>query len=113
MILNKGCSLVANKMSDYQLTVSAEHDLEGILEFGLDTFGEEVAIDYYEKIVSQFINIAENPLQYPSREEIRENYRLCSFGSHDIYFQVRKNEVLIVRILNKQNIEAAILRALK
>lgn len=100
-------------MPEYQLTTAAEKDLEGILEFGLDNFGENAAIDYYDSLVSHFSNIAESPHQFPSRGEIRENYRLCSYRSHDIYFQTRPSDVLIVRILNRQNIEGAIQKALR
>lgn len=100
-------------MSDYQLSIAAENDLENILTFGLDAFGEDAALDYYDKLVSQFINIAEHPQRFPSRHEIRENYRLCSYRSHDIYFQVRKEDVLIVRILNRQSIELAILKVME
>ena len=100
-------------MSKYQLTIAAEKDLENILEFGLDAFGESVALDYYDKMVCKFTDIARSPLQYPSRSEIRESYRQCSYRSHDIYYQVRKNDVLIVRVLNRQSIELAIKKALR
>lgn len=100
-------------MSKYELTIAAENDLEDILEFGLDTFGVDVAIDYYDKLVNNFNNIASNPKQYPSRNEIKDSYRMCSYRSHDIYFQVRANDVLIVRVLNRQSIEQAIKEALK
>ena len=95
-------------MPNYQLTKAAEKDLEAILEFGIEQFGIDPAIEYYDQLVAKFNDISISPKQFPSREEIREGCRVCSHRSHDIYFFDSAAVVLIVRILNRQNIESAV-----
>jgi toxin ParE1/3/4 len=95
-------------MPSYQLTNAAEKDLEAILDFGIEKFGTEPAIEYYDQLVAKFNDISTSPKQFPSREKIREGCRVCSHRSHDIYFFESEEVVLIVRILNRQNIESAV-----
>jgi toxin ParE1/3/4 len=95
-------------MPNYQLTKAAEKDLEAILEFGIEQFGIDPAIEYYDQLVAKFNDISISPKQFPSREEIREGCRVCSHRSHDIYFFDSGAVVLIVRVLNRQNIESAV-----
>ena len=95
-------------MPNYQITKAAEKDLEAILEFGIEQFGIDPAIEYYDQLVAKFNDISISPKQFPSREEIREGCRVCSHRSHDIYFFDSAAVVLIVRILNRQNIESAV-----
>jgi toxin ParE1/3/4 len=90
------------------LSAAAETDLENILEFGIDQFGEIAAVDYYDCLAEQIESIAASPLHYPAKDDIREGYRLCVYKSHSIYFKYQNDEVLIVRILNGQDIENAL-----
>ncbi len=95
-------------MPEYHLSKAASKDLESILEFGIQRFGLTAAIDYYDGLVNKLEQIAESPKQFPSRYEIREGYRVGTYNSHDIYFSENERPILIVRILNRQNIESAI-----
>jgi plasmid stabilization system protein ParE len=95
-------------MPRYQLTNAAEKDLEAILDFGIEQFSIDAAIEYYDQLVAKFNDISISPKQFPSREQIREGCRVCSHRSHDIYFFHSAEVVLIVRILNRQNIESAV-----
>ncbi len=95
-------------MSKYILSFAAEADLEKLLEYGIDNFGETVAIAYFDGLVGRFESLANSPLQYPAAENIREGYRLCVYKSHSVYFRCVNNGVEIVRILNGQDIENAL-----
>jgi toxin ParE1/3/4 len=95
-------------MIKYCLSSAAEIDLENILEFGIENFGEAAAVEYFDCLVEHFESITANPLQFPSRDEIREGYRVCVYKSHSIYFRCQYNEILIARILNGQDIEKAL-----
>jgi toxin ParE1/3/4 len=95
-------------MPNYQLTNAAEKDLEAILDFGIEQSGIDPAIEYYDQLVAKFNDISAYPKQFPSREQIREGCRVCSYRSHDIYFFDSTEVVLIIRILNRQNIESAV-----
>ena len=98
-------------MNKCALSVDAELDLERLLEFGIDNFGETVAIAYFDGLVERLESIAQSPLQYPEAENIREGYRLCVYKSHSIYFRYVSETSKIIRILNGQDIEAAIEQA--
>ncbi|KZZ72394.1 hypothetical protein A3765_25850 [Oleiphilus sp. HI0130] len=95
-------------MPNYQLTNAAEKDLEEILDFGIEQFGTDAAIEYYDQLVAKFNDISISSKQFPSREQIREGCRVFSHRSHDIYFFDSTEVVLIVRILNRQNIELVV-----
>ena len=95
-------------MRRYQITNAAEKDLEAILDFGIEQFSIDVAVEYYDQLVAKFNDISISPTQFPSRERIREGCRVCSRRSHDIYFFDSAEVVLIVRILNRKNIESAV-----
>ncbi len=95
-------------MLSYQITKAAEKDLEAILDFGIEHFGIDAAIQYYEQLVLKFDEISSSPKRFPSRGKIGEGYRICSHRSHDIYFSDSTEFVLIIRILNRRNIEVAI-----
>ena len=95
-------------MIKYSLSAAADNDLENILEFGIENFGQAAAVEYYDCLVEYFESITANPLQYPSRDDIREGYRVCVYKSHSIYFRCQDNEILIARTLNGQDIEKAL-----
>jgi len=95
-------------MGKYVLSLEAEVDLERLLEFGIDTFGETVAISYFDGLVDRFESIAIAPLQYPEVNNIREGYRLSVYKSHSVYFRCTVKHVEIIRILNGQDIENAL-----
>ena len=95
-------------MRRYQITNAAEKDLEAILDFGIEQFSIDVAVEYYDQLVAKFNDISISPTQFPSRERRREGCRVCSRSSHDIYFFDSAEVVLIVRIFNRKNIESAV-----
>lgn len=99
-------------MANYKLTNAAENDLEAILEFGIEKFGIDAAVEYYDQLVSKLEVLASAPKQFSSRDEILDGCRLCSHRSHDIYFSDSAEIVLIIRILNRQQIESAIQKAI-
>jgi len=98
-------------MSSYALTVEAELDLERLLEYGIDTFGESLAVAYFDNLVERFESIAKHPLQYPEASNVRDGYRPSVYKSHSIYFRCVSSTVEVIRILNGQDIEIAIERA--
>lgn len=62
-------------MSHYQLTHEAECDLDDILDYGIDTFGLEQAIKYYDELTQRFSLLAEKPDLYPADDHIKSGYR--------------------------------------
>jgi len=87
----------------YRLTIAAQQDMDQILEQGIDDYGVEAAIDYYDKIEERFLTLITHPYQYPAVNEIRVGYRRSVCGVHSIYYRVDAKEMVIARILNRQN----------
>lgn len=93
------------EVQSYKLTQEADADFAGIFEFGIDRFGLAQAEEYQLELINRFIQIAQNPSQYPRVDEIREGYRKSVYKSHTIYYHLLDEQtVLIVRILRSQQI---------
>jgi toxin ParE1/3/4 len=88
----------------YRLTNAAQEDMDQLLDQGIDDYGVEAAIDYYDKIEKRFASLLEQPYQYPAVNQIRVGYRRAVCGVHSIYYRINTEEIVIARILNKQNL---------
>lgn len=92
-------------MASYKLNEAADQDLDNILDYGIDRFGLDKAIAYYDALQSRFDEIADNPLQYPAVDHIRQGYRRSICGVHSIYYRMDNNITEIMRLINRENIE--------
>ena len=108
-MLKKLENLLSNVKSNvirYRLTSAADADLENILDYGVDEFGLEPALDYYDKLTQRFSSLVEQPYLYQSIDHIKEGFRRSVFGVHSIYYRIAAEEIIIVRILRSQDSEA-------
>ncbi|NNL57671.1 MAG: type II toxin-antitoxin system RelE/ParE family toxin [Pseudomonadales bacterium] len=92
-------------MASYRLTRLADQDLENILRFGVEQFGLQPALTYYDRLQRRFEEIAQSPLQYPSLSVLSGEYRRSVCGAHAIYFIIENHSVLIVRVIHQQQFE--------
>jgi len=90
-------------MESYKLTKAADLDFETIFEYGIENYGLGKATVYQKQLISRFIELVKQPLFYPSVDYIRQGYRRSVCGINSIYYRIEKNEILIVRILGKQD----------
>lgn len=90
-------------MANYLLTEQADEDIANILRQGILDFGLQKAEKYYDGLVDRLNNIAERPLMYQAVDEIKPGYRRSVYNVHSIYFQIYQTEVLIIRILGRQD----------
>ena len=90
-------------MARYRLSDKARSDLYRLYEFGVRTFGLQQADSYFDGIINRFQELADNPQLYPKVDHIRRGYRRSVFGVHSIYYIVLNDEILIVRILGREN----------
>ena len=88
-------------MSKYRISVAAEHDLTAILDYGETHFGLELAVLFYEGLMSTFDKIAKAPDLYPKVDEIKEGYRRAIYETYSIYYTERQEFVEIARIIRK------------
>ncbi len=89
-------------MASYRLTASAIEDLDRLYEFGILTFGIDLADRYYDGLVSHFQFIADNPLSYAKIDFIKLGYRRSPYQAHSVYYRLDENDVVIARILGRQ-----------
>lgn len=85
-----------------QLTNAADRDLEQILEYGLDQFGLDQALDYFDRLQVHLRRLADNPHHFQRMDHVRAGYRRSVFGVHSIYFRIEADCLLVVRVLRSQ-----------
>jgi len=95
-------------MASYRLNREALEDLDRLYEHGVLTFGLRQADAYFDGIVNRFQKIADQPELYPAIDHIRQGYRRSVYRSHSIYYHIDPDEIVIVRILGRQDIGKAL-----
>lgn len=93
-------------MIHYTLTWLADVDLERILDYGIEEYGLDNALAYYDKLTQRFSVLVEQPYLYQSVDHIRTGYRRSVFGIHSIYYRIESEEIIIIRILHNQDLES-------
>ena len=91
-------------MSSFKLSNEAKDDLIRIHRYGVKKFGEVQADKYFESFFEYFELISINPFSFESIEQIRKGYRRCVCGSDSIYFKLNKNQVEIMAIVGRQDL---------
>ncbi len=91
-------------MGSYRLSENAKLDLKRIYIQGLRIFGEIQADKYFNEFFERFEQLAEQPLLYPSVDEIRTEYRRSVCGVDSIYYRISsENSVEIMAIIGQQD----------
>jgi toxin ParE1/3/4 len=95
-------------VSPYRITPLAEADLENIGDH-IAQDNPRRALSYVVELRAQCQKIAQAPLIYRARGELRDGLRSCAHGNHVIFFSADESSVLIVRILNgAQDVQALV-----
>jgi len=92
-------------MGRYKLSNDAEADLIRIHQRGVREFGETQADLYFLDFFRRFEELAHNPLLYPAIDSIRAGYRRSVCGVDSIYHRVNGQDIEIMRILGRQDVE--------
>ncbi len=90
-------------MGRYRLTKAADGDFESIFDFGIDRFGMDRAQAYQRGMIEHFAQLAERPLLYPSVGHLRPGLHRSVYKSHSIYCRVDPGEIIIIRVLGRQD----------
>ncbi len=91
-------------MGSYRLNENAKLDLKRIYLHGLHVYGEAQADKYFNEFFEKFEQIAEQPLIYPTVDEIYLGYRRSVCGVDNIYYRISSdNLVEIMAILGQQD----------
>mgnify|MGYP001814390987 CR=1 FL=1 len=93
-------------MANYRINEDEKADLQRIYRRGVLEFGAAHADRHFNAFFERFDKLAEQPLQYPEVDDIREEYRRSVCGVDSIYYRIVDNTVEIMRILGQQDIDA-------
>jgi len=91
-------------MIKYRLSNDAKKDLIRIHRYGVNKFGMLQADKYFETFFEYFDIIAKRPYSFESVEFIKGGYRRCVCGSDSIYFKIDNDNVDIMAIVGKQDV---------
>ncbi|MFD2698574.1 type II toxin-antitoxin system RelE/ParE family toxin [Mesonia sediminis] len=91
-------------MAQYKLSNEAKTDLIRIHHYGIKKFGLTQADKYFETFFEYFDIIAEQPFSFEAVDHIKDGYRRCVCGVDSIYYRVNNNNVEIMTIVGRQDL---------
>ncbi|MBV2130583.1 type II toxin-antitoxin system RelE/ParE family toxin [Arsukibacterium indicum] len=83
-----------------KLSDEAKADLVEIRHYTLHQWGAAQSSKYIAAISATINNLADNPLMGVPRDDIKEGVRLFVHGRHVIYYIVRHQLLIVIRVLN-------------
>ena len=90
-------------MPKYQMTNKAKEDLAEIWNYTIDKWSENQADYYYNMLLENCSEIAENPTLGKNYEGIVEHLYGFKAGRHIIFYRIlRETKIEITRILHEQ-----------
>jgi toxin ParE1/3/4 len=82
-------------------TPAAEVDLSDIWKYTVDTWGENQAEEYIQKLSLACSKLSDGLSQEIPVDYVRSGYRKVLVGRHAIFFKRNENEITIIRILHQ------------
>lgn len=90
-------------MAKYKLTNKAVDDLTQIWNYTFDRWSENQADKYYQMLLDNFNEVANNPDLGKKYSEVTENLLGFRAGRHIIFYRkIKADEIEIIRILQEQ-----------
>jgi toxin ParE1/3/4 len=86
-------------MPKVRVTPPAEADLVAIAEYTIEYFGARQAAIYRDGLLEAMAMLADNPFMGLDQDHIKPNTRRLVHQRHSIYYKIRQDEVLVLRIL--------------
>lgn len=88
-------------MAAHSLSSKAATDLAGIYEYTIVTFRLAQARNYLTGLHDCFRMLADNPLYGRSATDLTTLLRRLEYQSHVVFYILKEQEVLIVRVLHQ------------
>jgi toxin ParE1/3/4 len=88
-------------MAKLRLAPAARADLVEIRIFSNDQFGKDVADAYFRGFGAAFARLRDHPLIGALEEDLGANVRCLGHRSHNIFYRIDDDVVIISRILHK------------
>lgn len=89
-------------MAELQLTPAALRDLEDIWQYTAEQWGVAQAEQYLDALNAAFQAIALHPEAASRCDPIRPGYRRQWAEQHAVYYQLRADVVVVVRVLHQR-----------
>ena len=89
-------------MAEYRFTGKAERDLDNIIDYTCQQWGESQACSYLDELESRGQLLADNPGLGIKREATSEGLLSFPYESHILYYLKQPHGITVVRILHKQ-----------
>lgn len=86
----------------YELSETAARDIEDILDRSVSEFGVIQTEIYYVSLTRCLELLSDNPEMGSAADEVRPGYLRFPHQSHVIFYTLREDDILIVRILHKR-----------
>jgi len=89
-------------MSSYILSTKADSDIDDIVDYTLETWGESQTYDYVSELFQFFQTLADNPKLGRNASEYAALLKRYSFKAHTIFYEPTKKGIFVVRILGQR-----------
>jgi toxin ParE1/3/4 len=79
----------------------ARADLRQIARYGRRTWGASTSRDYQDLLIQTLAKLMENPRRGRRQESLSPGLRRINVRRHAIFFKVRNDDVVVVRVLHQ------------
>ncbi|HWU13425.1 MAG TPA: type II toxin-antitoxin system RelE/ParE family toxin [Caulobacter sp.] len=84
------------------LAPRARRDLQEAWTYSRDQWGARRADSYVRDLNAAILRIGAHPMAGQACDEIRPGYRKHPAGSHMLFYQIREDAVVVIRVLHQQ-----------
>lgn len=93
-------------MPSYKFTAHAQKDLQNIVDYTVNNWGDAQADKYIDGLVELITSLANNPALGARHDELKNGLLGFPYKSHKIYYTRTKAGIIISRVLHQhQNFE--------
>lgn len=88
-------------MSSYHLSSKADSDIDDIVDYTLETWGESQTHSYINMLYQFLQTLADNPDLGRSASEFAPSLKRYNYKAHTIFYEPTKKGIFVVRILGQ------------
>ncbi len=88
-------------MSSYHLSSKADSDIDDIVDYTLETWGESQTHSYINMLYQFLQTLADNPDLGRSASEFAPLLKRYNYKAHTIFYEPTKKGIFVVRILGQ------------
>ena len=89
-------------MPHYKFTEHAERDLDTIVEYTLENWGQSQAVKYVDGLEVLLGNLALEPLLGTNQDGIFNDLLSFPYDSHVVYYVKNTDGITVIRLLHKR-----------